>query len=111
MTKIERRENRRNMRAFIYAFIPLGFLALVGTMVFFGNNTTGPANGIGEMGPAERALQTSEAPPLYLGDVADPEVETNTVETQDLDRYRDQAGTVTPTPSGPEGGDNRTIIE
>ncbi len=96
-------------RIWLASAIPLGFIVLVGAMVLYGNpGSDAPVSP--EASPTEDATQASSSP-LTIDDVSDPALETNTVEAEPMDRYDDQAGAVTPTPSGPEGRDNDVIFE
>ncbi|MBV0913069.1 hypothetical protein [Anianabacter salinae] len=109
MTDPKTLAGKRNWRGLVFALIPLGFLALVAAMVLVGEETTGPANDIGEMNPAEESLQTSPSP-METEPVADTEVEINPVEGEPRDLYDNPETPFTPTPSGPEGKDNEVII-
>ncbi|MCR9108459.1 hypothetical protein [Marivita sp. XM-24bin2] len=82
------------MKRWIYVLIPLGFVLIVATMVLIGRPTGGPVAPEPQQIETE-PLATGEAPDTNLGDVVDPDT--------------DSAGV--PSPSGPEYGDNETILE
>lgn len=82
------------MRRYLYALIPLGFVALVAIMVLMGRPTGGPVVPESQQIDTD-PLATGEAPETELEEVVDPDT--------------DSAGI--PSPSGPEYGDNETIIE
>ncbi|SHI02324.1 hypothetical protein [Marivita hallyeonensis] len=78
----------------VYVLIPLGFVALAGGMVLVGERTGGPA------APPSAQIETS---PLDTG-VA-PQTALEVVDDPDTD------GSFIPSPSGPEYGDNETVLE
>lgn len=82
------------MKRWIYVLIPLGFVLIVATMVLIGRPTGGPVAPAPQQVETE-PLDTGEAPEADLGDVVDPDT--------------DSAGV--PSPSGPEYGDNETILD
>lgn len=82
------------MRRYLYAMIPIGFIILVALMVVFGRPTGGPVAPESQQIDTD-PLATSEAPETELEEVVDPDT--------------DSAGV--PSPSGPEYGDNETLIE
>lgn len=82
------------MRPYLYVLIPLGFVALVGTLMSIGEPTGGPVVPISEQIETS-PLDTSPSPQPVLDEVIDPDT--------------DSAGV--PTPSGPEYGDNQTVLD
>jgi hypothetical protein len=82
------------MKRLIYVLIPLGFVALVAILVLIGRPTGGP------VAPESQQIDTS---PLDTGEAPETELE------EVVDPDTDSAGV--PSPSGPEYGDNETILE
>lgn len=82
------------MRRYLYALIPIGFVIMVGLMVWIGRPTGGPA--APEVDQIETdPLETEEAPEPDIEEVIDP----------------DTGSAGFPSPSGPEYGDNETILD
>lgn len=78
----------------LYALIPLGFVLLVGILLWVGRDTGGPV--------AEPSDRSQTAPTAASSSPVDPEVVSDP----------DGVGSdVVPTPSGPEGRDNEVIFE
>jgi len=82
------------MKRYLFVLIPLGFVALVGAMLWLGRPTGSP------VAPEPQQIDTD---PLDTG-VA-PDTEPSEVVDPDTD------SAVVPTPSGPEYRDNETILE
>jgi len=96
-------------RAFLYAGIPVGFAAMVGVFLQLGEPTGGPTGRAED--PAEDDPLATGASPLDAAPVTDPEAELTRGGTQNRDLYDDREGEVIPTPSGPEGRDDRVFFE
>ena len=83
----------RKSPRWLFAAIPLGFVALVAIMLLVGERSGGPVSNPYE---GEDALETSQSPELGTDVVTDPAGEEEPY---------------APTPSGPEYEDNDTIID
>lgn len=79
----------------VFAAVPLGFVALVALMVLVGERTGGPTTNPYD-DSEEAPLDTSQAPELDTDVVEDPDGNIEPFE---------------PTPSGPEYEDNDTVLE
>lgn len=82
------------MKRYLFVLIPLGFVAIVGVMLWIGRPTGGPVAPEPQQIDTD-PLDTGEAPEMQQDEVVDPDTDS----------------AVVPTPSGPEYRDNETILE
>lgn len=91
---LDDKKTKGHLRGALYAAIPMSFVAMVGGMIWLGQFTGGPVE------DPDIVLETdpfdASSSPLNISTVSDPD---------------GVGGDVMPTPSGPEGRDNRVFFE